>query len=182
SGFAVFAGSDFDIEAALEEAVSGLESINFSDLKAIAALQPVLAKRHYFQTGTQRLFNLEIAPLNDIKEIVNSFEMQPSVIGLYLLALPTENEANSVIEEGCKLASLEAVKAELNVVVGYPKQAWRIVELVKELQALEYIKERHPEIQGDQVAQSEISIREISLRNSLEVELQQSLLQAVWFD
>src|SRR5690625_4494098 len=182
SGFAVFAGSDFDIETALEEAVSGLKGINFSDLKAMAALQPILAKRHYFQTGTQRLFNLEIAPLNDIREIVSGFEMQPSIIGLYLLALPTENEDSSIIEEECKLASLEATKAELNVVVGYPQQAWKIVELVKELQALEFIKERYPEIQGDQVAQREISIREVFLRNNLEIELQQAVLQTTWFD
>lgn len=182
SGFAVFAGSDFDIEAALEEAIVGLDSINFAELKAMAALQPILAKRHYFQTGTQRLYNFEIVPLNEAQELVSEFKAQPSIIGMYLLALPTKGEDSFVVEEQCKTISLEAAKARKNVVLGYPKQAWRIVELIKELQALEAVKEKHPEIQGDQVAQHEINIREIALKNGLETELQQAVLQAIWFD
>lgn len=182
SAFAIFAGSDFDLETALDEALSTLGGVNVSSLQSITTLHPVLAKRHYFQTGTQRWFDVKLAPLNAITDLTLKFEGQPSVIGMYLLALPTEGESSLDTEEQCKRASFEAAKKDLNVIVGYPKQAWKIVELVKELQALDVVKETHPEIQGDQVAQREVNTRSTMLHNSLEAELQQAMLQAVWFD
>ena len=48
---AIFAGSDFDIEEAVRAAIDEIDEIDFEHLKTLAGLQPILAKRHYHETG-----------------------------------------------------------------------------------------------------------------------------------
>ena len=56
--FAIYAGSDFDIEAAVLEARAKMTGIDFARLKTVAALQPILAKRFYHKTGALIWFDV----------------------------------------------------------------------------------------------------------------------------
>src|SRR3546814_455511 len=57
---AIFAGSDFDIERAVRLALDEIDEIDFEHLKSLAGLQPILAKRHYHETGFMRWFDVNI--------------------------------------------------------------------------------------------------------------------------
>ena len=56
--FAIYAGSDFDIEAAVLDARAKMTGIDFARLKTVAALQPILAKRFYHKTGALIWFDV----------------------------------------------------------------------------------------------------------------------------
>jgi hypothetical protein len=180
--FAIYAGSDFDIESAVERALQEVQDVNFETLQRMAGMQPVLAKRHYFTTGALRWFDVQLGSLTAVTSTATQFVPHQGTIGLYLLALPTEGEDGQVARLRCKEASKKAAQKNLSVIVGFPLQAWAIIELAKELKALEKVREENTEIQGDLVAQREVNSRLFALQNQLEAELQQALLNAVWFE
>lgn len=182
SSFAVYAGSDFNIEAAIERALQDVRDVNFDTLHRMAGIQPVLAKRHYFRTGALRWFDVKLGSLAVVHSNTTQFQPHQSTIGLYLLSLPTNGESEEEARESCRQASKKASKQNLEVIVGFPRQAWTIIDLAKELKALEKVQESTPEIQGDLIARREITSRLFALQNRLEAELQRALLSAVWFE
>lgn len=181
NSYAIYAGSDFDVESAVEQAMKEVRDVNFETLHRMAGIQPILAKRHYFRTGALRWFDVKFGSLTAVSSNAAQFQPLRGTIGLYLLALPTEGENTQEAKRRCKEASKEALKIGHKVIVGYPQQAWRIIGLAKELKALEKVREAHPEIQGDLVAQREIKSRLLTLQNQLEAELQQAILKTIWF-
>ena len=66
---AIFAGSDFDIDAAVRAALDEIDEIDFKELKTLAGLQPILAKRHYHETGALRWFDVNIVPVSGYRRI-----------------------------------------------------------------------------------------------------------------
>jgi len=65
AAYSIYAGSDFDIDAAVGEAFARMTGIDFARLRHLAMLQPILAKRHYHATGALRWFDIDILPLTD---------------------------------------------------------------------------------------------------------------------
>lgn len=182
SSFAIYAGSDFDIESAIERELQSVRDVNFDTLHRMAGIQPVLAKRHYFETGALRWFNVKLGSLALSHSNAAQFQPHQSTIGLYLLSLPTNGESEEAAIEACKQASKKAKHKGLEVIVGFPRQAWTIIQLAKELKALEKVRESNPEIQGDLIAKREITSRLFALQSQLEAELQRALLSSVWFE
>ena len=90
--YAVYAGSDFDIDQAIEAVLEENKGIDFAALRKLAGLQPILAKRHYHECGALRWFDVDIAPLDQIIEFASSFKPSIGTIGQFLLAIPTANE------------------------------------------------------------------------------------------
>ena len=66
---AIFAGSDFDIDAAVRAQLEDTGEIDFKELQSLAGLQPVLAKRHYHETGALRWFDVDVVPVSELGEI-----------------------------------------------------------------------------------------------------------------
>ena len=77
---AIFAGSDFDIDQATRSALEHIDEINFKELKSQAGIQPILAKRHYHETGTLRWFEVNIIPVN---ALIDAVKRLPSRKGGY---------------------------------------------------------------------------------------------------
>ncbi|SFB87070.1 hypothetical protein SAMN05660443_0639 [Marinospirillum celere] len=179
--YAIFAGSDFDVEKATEKAREEVSDVDFQLLQQMAGLQPVLAKRHYFETGALRWFDVKLGSLEGVGQALLNFVPEKGVVGLYYLALPTSNESTEEAKELCVEATIAAKERGQQVILGYPTQAWTIIDLSKELKALEKVRDESTEIQGDMVARREITSRLILLQNQLEAELQTAMMNAVWF-
>lgn len=176
--YAVFAGSDFDIDGALEEALSEQSEVDFARINELAGLQPILAKRHYHETGALRWFDFEIGPLSQAKERVEQFDPRADSIGLFLLGIPTANE---IEEEASEIAN-DATRAAVGIdaVVGVSPRSWTIASLSRELLALESVRQNRSELVGDPVARREVSARIVNLQAKLEAEIQKSFDSALW--
>ncbi len=177
--YSVYAGSDFDIDRALDEALEKVREVNFDSLEHLAGLQPILAKRHYHETGAFRWFDVHIVPLNSLAQKALSFQPRDGVIGLFLLAIPTKGESERQAQEICR--DVAASSLEAKVVPGVSKRARPIMDLARELQAIDTVREDHPNLAGDLVAQREIEARNAILQGQLEQELRQALNRAVWY-
>ncbi|MCG8447200.1 MAG: ATP-binding protein, partial [Hyphomicrobiales bacterium] len=178
---AIFAGSDFDIEQAVRTALDEIDEIDFEHLKSLAGLQPILAKRHYHETGTMRWFDVNIVPVSGIVESAAGFKPEYGVSGQFLLATPTEGEKTEHAEILCQKAARKSDKDKGDIVVGISKQSWAVVPLARELIALENVSNDHPELAGDQVARREVSARLAALQALLETELHKAFDNALWF-
>lgn len=177
--YVVYAGSDFDIDAAVQKARNEISVIDFQGLKRLAGVQPILAKRHYHSTGTLRWFDVELVPLKDVVGAAESFKPTVGTIGQFLLAIPTENESKQVAFTLCR----EAAKRSSNwdIVVGLSNQAWAVNDNALEILATEKVYSESTDLGGDSVARREVRARLSDLQSQLESVLSRAFNQAQWF-
>ena len=176
---AIFAGSDFDIDRAVRVALEGIDEIDFVALKTLAGLQPILAKRHYHETGALRWFDVNVVPVSQLDAIVADFKSKHDKIGQFLLGVPTDGESLESTEYACRKAVSRS--GDCDIVVGISNRSWAIVPLARELFALHSVSNDHPELAGDAVARHEVSARITGLQALLETELHKAFDNAVWF-
>ncbi len=174
----VFAGSDFDIDAAVDKAKQQRGGSTLDQLKALAVLPPITARKHYSETGTLRWFERVIVTPESLSSLQSTTQTS-SCTGKFLLILPnadtTEEEAKKLARDLSKknLASLD--------VFGIPKGHYRLAEFAAELAALEYVSESTLSLQGDNVARREINARLQQLRSDLEGALRDAFSNACWY-
>ena len=176
---AIFAGSDFDIDQAVRAALDEIDEVDFNELNLLAGLQPILAKRHYHDTGALRWFDMRIVPVSRLVEFAAGREPDNGAIGQFLLAIPTEGENEHYAEDLCRKVARQS--DAWDTVVGISKQSWTIVPLARELFALEIVSNDHPELAGDSVARREVSARLAALQALMETELRKAFDNAFWF-
>jgi len=176
--YAIYAGSDFDIDDAVRKAHEEIREIDFQRLKKLAGLQPILAKRHYHTTGALRWFDVELVPLKDVVDAAASFTETRGTIGQFLLAVPTENETREYADELCAKAARTAV--EWKNVIGLSKQSWTVRELAMEILATEKVHNENIELGGDSVARREVRARISELQGELEAAINKAFDRAVW--
>lgn len=176
---AIFAGSDFDIDHAVGAALEGIDEIDFTALKALAGLQPVLAKRHYHDTGALRWFDVNLTPLCDLPETGAHYRPPHGTIGAFLLGIPTNGESEDYAADLCREAARQS--NEWDIVAGTSNRTWTIVTLARELLALESVRNDRPELAGDAVARREVAARLAVLQGQLETELHRAFDGALWF-
>lgn len=179
--YAIFAGSDFDIDQAVGRALEEIDEIDFIALKSLVGLRPILAKRHYHEVGTMRWFDVNITPAKDVVAMASRFQPKNGVIGEFLLVFPTEGEDDQQVKALCRKAAESKLGDQWNIVAGYSPRAWSVVKLARELLALDKVSNDHPELAGDPVARREVSARLAELQAQLESEFNKSFDQAEWY-
>ncbi len=177
--YAIFAGSDFDIEEAVRTALADVDQIDFGALSSLAGLQPVLAKRHYHETGALRWFEVNIAPVSRVIELASGYDPKGGAIGQLLLAIPTEGESDNEAARLCREAARHS--DSWDVIVGISKRAPIVLALARELLALEAVRNDRPELAGDPVARREVAARLAALQGNLESELHKAFDSALWY-
>ena len=177
--YGIYAGSDFDIDAALDSALEGVREIDFTALKQLAGLQPVLAKRHYHETGALRWFDVDFVAVGDVVSHAANYEPKNGTIGQFLLAIPTDGEREEQVQKSCRDAARQA--KEWDIVAGFSQRSWAITGLARELIALQQVRDESPELSGDAVARREVRARLASLQGQLEDELHRAFDKATWY-
>jgi hypothetical protein len=176
--YGIYAGSDFDIEVAVAEAVRARTQIDFQRLRALAGLQPIVAKRHYHETGALRWFDVELHPLDQLVEQLQTDSGRSDAVGRFVIAVPTAGETRTAAEATC-CAAVDGSGDQ--VAVGLSNTSWHVVELAREFLAMNQVAEEQPALSGDAVARREVLARLADLRARLEVELQAMTDSAVWW-
>lgn len=177
--YAIYEGSDFDIEQAVERASENIGEINFSELGALTELRPIVAKRHYHKTGALRWFDVRVIALSEIVSVAENYRPVHGAVGVFLLAIPTQSEAEEVAGKICRKAACHS--GAVDIVAGVSQRAWGIPDLARELLALEHVRDEVPELLGDRVARSEVRARIADLQGKLEGEVGRAFNSAHWF-
>ena len=176
--YAIYAGSDFDIDAAVGEVYARMTGIDFTRLRSLAMLQPILAKRHYHATGALRWFDIDIAPLADGADYVRRYRPQSGATGLFLLLVAIQTETPAKARKLWEQAATAA--DDVPVAVGWSRDGYTIRELARELLALEAVRAECAELNGDAVARREVNARIARAAADLEERVRQAFLSAQW--
>ncbi|OIQ91129.1 hypothetical protein GALL_269820 [mine drainage metagenome] len=174
--WSVFEGSDFDIDAAISQARASLPGIDFALLSSLSNLYPIIAKRHYHETGTMRWMELALCRLEDVKQIADNFKPQKGEFGLFLLALPGRDSNLSTALQYCQEYSKIT---PWPISIGIAPNHKRIDDLGIELLSLQVVQSRH-ELSGDPVARREVQARLSIVQASLEEQLRAAVINAKW--
>ena len=178
NSYSIFEGSDFDIEHALDVAYDSIDEIDFSRLSELAGLHPIVAKHHYYKTGAIRWFDMSIAPLRDIEDVVAKYTPEIGSVGAFILALPSQGDSPPTV---ARIAERLKQKQREGVIVGIPESTrWTIDSSARELLALEQVRDNSPELRGDRVARMEVEARIVDIQGRIESDLAMALDGAKW--
>lgn len=176
--WSVFEGSDFDIDAAIAQALAASPGIDYARLAQLMGLHPVVAKRHYHETGSMRWMELSLCSIEQAEKIAADFHPKKGEFGTFILALPSPGMKP---RDARKRAQASSKLRPWPVMIGIPENHARIAALAAELVALEQVKDRH-ELSGDAVARREVHARLAATRADLEDQLQSAVSLAKWHD
>lgn len=183
-GYALFSGSDFDLDAALERYGSRTTSSDLSQVAAIAGFDHIVAKRHYFNCGVLRTFALHVECLGDQFD-TNEFKRTvsrkaSSASGVMVMAIAPHDPNTSDIEAMMDQIVRALKNAGLVSAVTLAGHGKRLIEDAGDLAALAQVQKQVPQISGDRIARRAIRAREAMLRNRSNVELQRLMLSSQW--
>lgn len=177
-GYSLYAGSDFDIDRAVEESRAQMVGCDYSRLRVTGVLTPILAKRHYHETGAMRWFDVDIATLEAAEQTVANHRFASGAAGLFLLI---------VNDDGASPNKVRRYTARLNDSIGNRPIAYAVSgdsfmlrELTFELLALERIQTTRSELKGDPIARREVAGRIARLASELEDRLREALGSVSW--
>jgi hypothetical protein len=170
--YAIWQGSDVDIDAQIEIAQQRLAGI-FSLAQVVQEYlppQPIVARRHSDQTGTVRFFDVRyLDALNREQVSLTPGQGANGLILLCLAATPVED--NAFVE----WAQMPQFAEAHSVVVGIAQRTGRLRDLLHELRCLRWVKENTPELRDDPVARREVRTRLNALETAVRYELEVSL-------
>jgi hypothetical protein len=175
----VYAGSDFDIEAAVREARARTGRHDYGKLAPLVDLGPVTARRHYWETGAMRWFSRSIVRFDDAAQHVAKHKPSSSQSGEFILLLSDNGTETLNREKTAKQFSKES--GENGLLIGVPKNAERIEDLSGELAALEQVRLHSTAAHGDSVALRELAARLAATKANLSDELRDAFNGATWY-
>ncbi len=177
--YSIYEGSDFDIETAVEKALQNIGELDASVFNKQFELQPVIAKRHYHESGSLRWFDTTVLPLAEVARAATEYVPRNGAIGCFILAIPTHSESEETAKEVC----VETVQRsrDWDIVVGLSQHSGEIPTQLRELVALEWVRDQIPELQGDRVARMEVQAHVDELQNRLSDSFSQAFNSALWY-
>lgn len=168
--YLIWQGSDVDIEERLQVAYAA-QAGTFSlaeVLQAYLAPRPLIARRHSYQTGALRYFNVRYADAHNLDKVLLLPEAPAN--GVVLLCLPgTLGEIEQFTQWAKSLPEQE------NLLIGIAGRAIRLRELAQELRGLHWVRDNTPELRDDPVARRELRSRLAAIESLIQGELDEAL-------
>ena len=178
SAWAIYAGSDFDIDEALSAAKQTLGIVDLAKAQQNLGLNPVIARRHYAEKGAIRWLNRTIIFERDVEKYLSGIKFSGNCFGEFLLVIPTEHHTTQSLQQ---LHSRLITQAQKGVLIGLSHDARDFIQQLQDLSALEHIRSHREELHADQVALREIEARTQAIRHTLADDIQVLFNQADWW-
>lgn len=179
NAWTIYSGSDFDIDAAIKQARSELGDIDVKHLIDLAELNPIVAKKHYHETGTLRWFTRSLIHSKSAKDYLSQYKPSAGSAGEFLLIFPSSEFSERKNKDNIQTLSESSDSDSL--VIGYAANSEKVHELGVELSALEKVQKTSRELEGDSVARKEVNGRIAAVKSELGDELKNSFDMADWF-
>ncbi|MER8464531.1 hypothetical protein [Mesorhizobium sp. M1396] len=177
NGYALFAGSDFDLDDAIAKATGPLDPEQLAITPQRVGLGFATAKRHYFRTGSLRTFEIiimlagHVDTAEQLADRIKGRRLQGSG-SLVLLLGDGSLDANEIAGR-CKAIAKLLHKADVIAAIGGVTDGYSLRLSAAELFAIERVFREHPQLEGDRIAR-----REMAARRSAGVDLVHRNLEA----
>ena len=183
-GYALFAGSDFDLDEAVARATTLLSQDELASVPSRVGIGTVSAKRHYFQTGTLRTFDvvLGVVGRDDPDDaIVDRVAARPVRGGGSLVLLLGDGKlSESQLDARARRIAAALGARGIVAAVGSTRRSFHLRSGAEEMFAVERVLRDHPQLEGDRIARREISARISGAIDGLNQLLCEALGEAKW--
>lgn len=173
----VFEGSDFDIDQAVSKARATFVGVDTTTLTSMANLNPIVAKRHYHETGTFRWMGVSLHTLQEAERLTESYKAEGGEFGRFALVLPDRQAVERDVLGKLTTLRPDSTRA---LVFGVPPNFQLIADLGAELVSLRIVQDTSPELEGDSVARREVAARMLAVKGALEESLREAVTKARW--
>lgn len=177
SAYAIFAGSDFDLQAALEDAKQAVKEPDLKLLRHLANLRPIVAKRHYHDTGAFRWLEVDVVTTAELSDRLRGFEPRGNFGHIFLLIAGPRDSDKGLRD----FAQSTTIAAKYPCLIGVCPAASRVTELTAELLELEHIRVNHAQLRDDIVARREVDARTATVAQQLEGEIRNAFVTARFY-
>lgn len=184
-GYALFAGSDFDLDDAINKATAPLSEAQLAALPQRVGLGFAAAKRHYFRTGALRTFEVVIHLTGEAdtpSAIAQAISARtPKGSGSLVLMLGDGSIDSAEVDRRCKAVAKALGKIGAVAAVGGAIDAYALRYSAVELFAIERVFREHPQMEGDRIARREIAARRSTGVDLVHRDLEAALGHARWW-
>jgi hypothetical protein len=168
NAYALFSGSDINLEE-----LSELNKIKIKNdyeiiLSQLPTLQPIIAKRHFFETGTQRIFQRFCLVLSNVKKTVENIiqlDISNASAGAFIFLCKSTEDTKEEFEK--KLNEISKIKFPKAIIIGTSESYIEFFNYALEIASLKGVKTSVPAIEGDAIAKKELSARLTAYQNLL---------------
>lgn len=184
-GYALFAGSDFDIDEAIQRAITPLSEMQLADLPNRVGLGFAAAKRHYFRTGALRTFEVKLYLVggtdtpNSIARKIAGQAYKGN--GALVLLIGDESIGGAEVDKRCKAVSKALHKLGAAIAIGGATNGQALRSSAAELFAIERVFREHPQLEGDRIARREIAARRSACVDLVHRDLEADFARAKWW-
>jgi hypothetical protein len=183
-GYALFAGSDFDLDEAISRAAAPPAITELNAMPARIGLPAVAAKRHYLRTGALRTFDviLDVANRGETPHEAAARLERSDLRGSGRLVLVVNDGTfdQPEIDVRCNQMAKAFQKAGAIAGIGAAPEQQGLLILASELLALERVTRNNLRLEGDRIARREIGARHAATIEALQHRLDATLNEAVW--
>jgi len=163
--FALWEGSDIDLDERIRAARGRVDPGKGAAALATEFLapRPLVAKRHSFETGSLRYFEVRFVGPGQFADIVA--QPKGNRDGQILILLPESSAVDRPLGE---FARDPQVRERADILVAVPAETRSLEDTLHELASLEWMRGNTPELEGDATARRELRARIAALRRQLD--------------
>lgn len=189
-GYALFAGSDFDLDEAITSHLERLDAASIADLPGRLQIGPIAAKRHYVETGALRTFDVVLQLGEEVSGDLSGWAQscaerlakgKRKTTGLLVMLLPDGASFEADPEKAAKALSAALERKGVVAAVGAAKSVYLLREHAADLYAIDRLEASHPQLEGDRIARRELSARRSQVVDAVRRELLSTFAAASWF-
>jgi hypothetical protein len=168
-GFCLWPHASVDLEKAFDDARRAVQTPQrvASLIKEYLESRPIVARRHYIETGNLRHFDVRYCSVTDLSGLVD--EPNDYADGVIVVPLCETVSERSVAVE---FANRQEMIARLNWLVAVPQPLSNLGNLVQEVQRWEWVATNTLELNADKYGREEVSRQRQAARAQLEQRIQ----------
>jgi len=165
-GYCLWPHTSVNLEKAYEDASRALGQSTqriASQLHKYLETRPLVARRHYIETGNLRHFEIQFVPVDNLSGSVK-FNFETTDGRIVIALCETEEERLQALN----FAKSESLASEPAILFAVPNPLGVLAKLLQELQRWEWIAANVPELNSDMFAEEEVSRQIAASRQILE--------------
>ena len=154
AGYCLWPHTSVNLENAYQEACAAIASpVRISELlRGHVESRPIVARRHYIQTGNLRHFNVVYVPSHSLRDVIQGLDA--SADGRILIALCDSEEDR----KQCLLHIVEAqTVSSIPTLIAVPRPLNALAGVLHEMQKWEWVSTNTPDLNHDGYAANEVS-------------------------
>jgi hypothetical protein len=155
--YALWEGSDIDLDVAFVEAAQHVGRGPIADrLRRALRMRPIVARAHYIETGTLRLFEVSLVDAS-VPAIRVALEQASEADGRILFVVgAVDDEEEQLIEHVRPWTQKHECGS---TIIGFPHSSNALEEALRELEGWQWVRDHTPALSGDPVARQEVVSR-----------------------